>query len=60
MSVGYGGESDRSVDDGIGCEKSAMWWMMVRCDARCRRRGCSKRKVLPNFLAGEEEQPLEG
>jgi len=24
-------------------------------DARCRRRGCSKRKVLPNLLAGEEE-----
>jgi len=53
-------ESDWDVDEGIGCKKSAMWWMTVRCDARCRRRGCRKRKVLTNFLAGEEEQPLEG
>ena len=54
-------ESERGrvlTDEGIGCET-------MRCDAgggsiQCKDVDEKGGKVLTNFLAGEEEQPLEG
>ena len=48
------------ADVGIGCETVRCNADEVRYDARCRQKGVGgDEKALPNFLAGEEEQPLE-